>query len=69
MTEKLKPCPFCGGKVKISNGYNIDFNNRSHEFFFAICLECGARGSDGNTEKEAAEKWNRWWKYAGQNDI
>ena len=66
MLDKLKPCPFCGEKAEVSYGYNIDFNNRSHRFFFAICIGCGARGSNGETETEAADKWNRWYNYAEQ---
>ncbi len=66
MPEKLKPCPFCGGKVKIDSGFNIDFNNRAHKFYYAICLSCGARGSDADRKTEAIELWNRRIKFAKQ---
>lgn len=36
--EKLKPCPFCGGKaiLKINHGFNREIISS-----FAYCQECG----------------------------
>ena len=34
MNEKLKPCPFCGGKVNVGLD---DFNNK----YLVMCGECG----------------------------
>ena len=34
MNEKLKPCPFCGGKANVGLD---DFNNK----YLVMCGECG----------------------------
>lgn len=52
--EKLKSCPFCGGKAILE-----DMGYPHH----VVCTECGARttgllyAEDG--EAQAMEKWNR----------
>ena len=58
MSEKLKPCPFCGGeaytegdKVKLQDGFG---------FWFVACKnQCGVMLGYFNTENEAIKKWNR----------
>ena len=49
MSEKLLPCPFCGGKAICSNW----------GMWRAWCSECKSKGSDELTEKEAIAAWNR----------
>ena len=55
MTEKLKPCPFCGGEARINifahgwNGYSVSCSN---------IYKCRATQEKFNTEKEAIEAWN-----------
>ena len=49
MTEKLKPCPFCGGTAKIAKG-KIEF--------WAYCPHCGAQTELYETDQEAALAWN-----------
>lgn len=40
---KLKPCPFCGGKAKVSFANPFFFLKKFHNrFVFAGCPECGA---------------------------
>lgn len=54
MDDKLKPCPFCGGRVKMINGMlgTIMF----------ICEKCGADvmffGVEQDKDK-AVKAWNR----------
>lgn len=51
MSDKLKPCPFCGGEGRLQTDFR---NNR------IICNTCGAYG--GHTyysEQEAIEVWNK----------
>ena len=48
--EKLKPCPFCGGKnIRV-------WNTRTH---WVSCDDCLVSTSCVPTEKEAVERWNR----------
>lgn len=48
--NKLLPCPFCGGETKIENrgqyGYGI------------VCISCGAKSPDFQTETNAIKSWN-----------
>lgn len=51
MAEKLKPCPFCGGKAK-----NVYFRyTDTHSIW---CRTCGAESYEFDTEEEAIEAWN-----------
>lgn len=52
MTEQLKPCPFCGGKVRLES---------SHGFNYVLCEKCEseyypASFGDG---KKAVAAWNK----------
>ena len=54
--EKLKPCPFCGGKAEML----ISEYKDSRKEYLAACTECdGMVERWRETEKEAAEQWNR----------
>lgn len=61
MTNKLKPCPFCGGKAELFN----EFSRRGEEVFFVQCKNlwkgCKALAFtlDYFTAQEAIEAWNR----------
>lgn len=51
-SDKLKPCPFCGGEV--------DFIDRIEARCFAVvCMSCYADGPMGDTESHAADLWNK----------
>lgn len=57
MTEqKLKPCPFCGGKAKIFHYEQGDYYN---EAFSVYCDNCGASLEDYDFEEQAIEHWNK----------
>lgn len=52
MTEKLKPCPFCGS--------DEPYKTRLDDFTYVIqCLACGATGPYELNTDEAVEAWNR----------
>lgn len=51
MNDKLKPCPFCGGKAK-----HIYF--RFTDCHSICCRNCGAESYEFDTEKEAIKAWN-----------
>ena len=58
MSEELKPCPFCGGEVKIE-----DISDEDGPYFMIACSNkaCGAAASFGDkseTEEGATEAWN-----------
>ena len=61
MSEKLKPCPFCGGDAELS-----DFETISK----VICKKCGAESrliassSKYCSDEKAIEAWNRRFENA-----
>ena len=53
MSEKLRNCPFCGGKARL-NEY------KDGEVWYEVwCDGCAVRTEQYETEAEAIEKWNR----------
>lgn len=46
--DKLKPCPFCGGKALLWDICNV-----------VKCTLCGVETITYETEEEAIEVWNR----------
>jgi Lar family restriction alleviation protein len=62
MNEKLKPCPFCGGKAVIEviepHRHIICKMPVYTGGAFIECTECGGAIS-GETGTEATKKWNR----------
>ena len=54
--EKLKPCPFCGGKAEML----ISEYEDSRKEYLVACTECdGIVERWRETEEEAVEQWNR----------
>ncbi len=51
-TEKLDPCPFCGGDAHVSFECGA-------EGWFIECGECFSRGAWSEDRHVAAAKWNR----------
>ena len=74
MTE-LKPCPFCGNKVKLEEREFDDYAGNSFTNDFAIieCKKCGISMSAypkrgyGATKEQKAGLVRRWNKRAGEN--
>ena len=52
MNEKLKPCPFCGGKAVLKS---YRFVNE----FSVRCQSCGSTTDDFKTSEEAIAIWNK----------
>lgn len=46
---ELKPCPFCGGKAELFEGYRL-----SHVY----CINCNAQTDSLKSTKRAVELWN-----------
>lgn len=57
--EKLKPCPFCGGKVKMRDAIN---DKALGNYFIFSCDNCEANLNFVNKSENkltAIEAWNR----------
>ena len=60
MTDKLLPCPFCGGESRVGHDTSSDYERQWS--WFAECLaenECGAMLSGYASEKSVIAHWNR----------
>lgn len=54
--DKLKPCPFCGGKAEML----INKYNDLRKEYLVACTKCdGMVERWRETEEEATEQWNR----------
>lgn len=51
MSEKLKPCPFCGYD-------DTQVSDEQNGFEFGWCPECGSVGPTHPTQAEAITAWN-----------
>jgi Lar family restriction alleviation protein len=59
MSEKLKPCPFCGGNNLSVKGVTV---------YWVECNDCNAASSVHKTEEEAIEAWNRMQRMSDYTD-
>ena len=50
--EKLKPCPFCGGKAV------VELCGKGNFAHWCVWCNCGVLKQDHKTEAEAIEAWN-----------
>ena len=62
MSDKLKPCPFCGGNADIED---ISEPEDMNAIWMIVCKKCGGSASFGMggrdaTKDEAISTWNRW---------
>lgn len=62
MSEKLKPCPFCGGKADIKRELDVDLGGT---FYSVQCRSCRASSGDKYASEdcpqlyeEVREKWD-----------
>lgn len=68
MSEKIKPCPFCGGKGGATNHPRSHFDKDTYEHIGTEvvcnvdCIDCGASTASGDagsaTREEAIAIWN-----------
>jgi Lar family restriction alleviation protein len=67
MSEKLKPCPFCGGEAKLTAFVGETVMSEPYEYAEVCCANCKAkthRVIDGYGKVNIAQKtvislWNR----------
>lgn len=71
LVPELRPC-MCGGHPEhdlriyrvwsyLSDDLVVTERDDGAENFQVWCGQCGCRGPIAPSEREAAEKWNRWW--------
>lgn len=61
VNDKLKPCPFCGGKPY--DNYTDTFG-----YWYITCINCHAQ-IHARKRKEAIESWNRRETENGSNNL
>ena len=52
----LKPCPFCGGKVEISEGVCLKIKGIA---YLVHCSKCDTMSGFYGTKRAAIKHWNR----------
>lgn len=57
MSDKIKPCPFCGGDDIITSD-NVEVWGQESDQVYARCNKCGANGPSAYTDPNAIAKWN-----------
>ncbi len=66
-TEKLLPCPFCGGKADFESKENYS----AHAFWRIVCNECGCGTwcdedgfgyEDNQGKQKVIDEWNNRFK-------
>ncbi len=56
MSDKLKPCPFCGGTLIYSTGFMIDEMEHLTKY---NCSDCDASTGWHSSTEAARRAWNR----------
>ena len=57
MSEKLKPCPFCGSEAEVRTDENDEYYVSCTECF-ALVGYCADTWAEYETEEEAIDAWN-----------
>ena len=57
VTEKLKPCPFCGHEFDLAEGLT-GFGKKTKAIYI-VCLSCGARTPIEFSIEDVVKAWNR----------
>ena len=56
MDEELKPCPFCGGELKVSEDKGRDYDTPR---YYITCIDCGVTSTSSMFKDELINKWNQ----------
>ena len=57
MTEKLRPCPFCGYEFDLAEG--LTRFGKKTKAVCIVCLSCGARTPIEFSVEDVVKVWNR----------
>lgn len=66
MSEKLKPCPFCGSSEHYIRTRQHGFGNT---VYYVYCPMCGGESGWADTEPVVSEMWNRRAESAEVADL
>lgn len=55
-SERLKPCPFCGGNADL---YSITIGFNEERVFYIQCDKCLSRSGKWGKKENAIDMWNR----------
>ena len=58
MTDKLLPCPFCGGEAEVVDFYSVGMRKNR---WVVMCHNCKGGVGDIDSKEEAVETWNNRW--------
>lgn len=56
MTDKLLPCPFCGGEAEVFDYFN---QGKQKTRWQVNCTKCMGAFGENDSKHEAIEKWNK----------
>ena len=58
MNDKLKPCPFCGGKAEM-NKIEYEYYGEDVAKYYVECFSCCSSSDRYLTDRLAVDAWNR----------
>ena len=58
-SEKLKPCPFCGGKGEVYQAPTMLNLEIDDDAYWVQCRNCFSRVGNSYSQVEAINAWNR----------
>ncbi len=66
MSEKLKPCPFCGGDASI---YEVTSEEENFSGYMVSCDDCGCGTTAFDVQDMAVQSWNKRIAHEREKEI